>query len=303
MIATALTIAGSDSSGGAGIQADIKTFSSLGVYASSAITALTAQNTVGVQGVYEISAEFVGEQIKSVCSDLTIKATKLGMLANAEIVTQVCKSIDDFSLNPVVLDPVMVAQSGDRLLSEAAVNSIKQELIPRATIITPNLHEAAVLLECSITEVMANIDRALEKLMALGCGAVLLKGGHAHDPDPDQEPADETDPPNNTTQNTGAKEVIDYFATTAVDRLDEGASDARNLDITLYKKKLLPTTNTHGSGCTLAAAITAYLALGMELKVAVAEANKFIDGAIKAADSLQLGNGSGPVHHCHQWWN
>ncbi len=286
MIATALTIAGSDSGGGAGIQADIKTFSSLGVYATSVVTALTAQNTLGVQGVYEIPAEFVGEQIKSVCTDIEIKATKLGMLANAEIVTQVCKSIDEFALSPVVLDPVMVAQSGDRLLSTAAVNSIKQELIPRASIITPNLHEAAVLLDCSMADLLENINEALSKLMALGCGAVLLKGGHAHDLE--TEESDTKSSTESSTGNDDSKEVIDYFATTD--------------NITLYKKELLATNNTHGSGCTLAAAITAYLALGMELSPAVTAANKFIDGAIRAADSLQIGKGGGPVHHCHSSW-
>lgn len=276
MTATALTIAGSDSGGGAGIQADIKTFSSLGVYATSAITALTAQNTVGVQGVNEIPADFVAAQINSICSDIDIKATKLGMLANAEIVTQVCKSIDEFSLQPLVLDPVMVAQSGDRLLSASAVNSIKQDLIPRATIITPNLHEAAVLLDSSMEDILSDPDDALKQLLALGPQAVLLKGGHAHDLVAGEGDAEQ-------------QEVVDYFATSS--------------GVTLYKKQLVPTANTHGSGCTLAAAITAYLALGEDLTTAVASANKFIDGAIKAADALAIGKGSGPVHHCHNSWD
>lgn len=280
MTAVAFTIAGSDSGGGAGIQADIKTFSSLGVYATSAITALTAQNTVGVQGVHEIPTEFVAQQIKSVCTDIDIKATKIGMLANAEIVTQVCKSIEEFSLKPLVLDPVMVAQSGDRLLSASAVHHIKQDLIPLATIITPNLHEAAVLLDSSIADILKDTDAALQELLDLGAPAVLLKGGHANDLTTDGPQKDQ-------------QQVVDYFAT---------SSTASAPETTLYNKQLVPTTNTHGSGCTLAAAITAYLALGEDLTPAVTKANKFIDDAIKAADNLAIGKGSGPVHHCHKWW-
>lgn len=284
MSVAALTIAGSDSSGGAGIQADIKTFSALGVYATSVVTALTAQNTTGVQGVHEVAAEFVAQQIKSVCTDIEIKATKLGMLANTDIVTQVCKSVDEFSLSPLVLDPVMVAQSGDRLLSATAVDSIKSELIPRATIITPNLHEAAVLLDCSMVKVLADPQDATRQLLSLGCSAVLLKGGHAHDSNSATSP--------NSQDNDTKKEVTDYLATAT--------------GITLYKKDWVPTTNTHGSGCTLAAAITAYLARGLELKPAVAVANKFIDQAIKQADLLKInrhGQGNGPVHHCHSIWD
>lgn len=301
MSVAVLTIAGSDSSGGAGIQADIKTFSALGVYATSVVTALTAQNTIGVQGVHEVAAEFVAQQIKSVCTDIEIKATKLGMLANADIVAQVCKSVDEFSLSPLVLDPVMVAQSGDRLLSATAVDSIKAELIPRATIITPNLHEAAVLLDCSMPKVLADPQNSVRQLLALGCSAVLLKGGHAHDTDSATSPNSQT--PHKELQkgpqkgqgsqdNDTKKEVTDYLATAT--------------GITLYNKDWVPTTNTHGSGCTLAAAITAYLARGLELKPAVAAANKFIDQAIKQADLLKVnrhGQGNGPVHHCHSIWN
>lgn len=278
-VATALTIAGSDSGGGAGIQADLKTFSALGVYGTCAITALTAQNTQGVQGVYEVAPEFVAEQIKSVATDIQISACKTGMLANQAIVKQVVQAIDEFHLQPLVVDPVMVAQSGDSLLTQDAVASIKEELIAHATIITPNLPEAAVLLDSSVEEILKDPQQAVATLLSLGPQAVLLKGGHAVDHQSDNK----------------LPVMIDYLAIK-----QEGQMRHES-----FEKQIINTHNTHGSGCTLAAAITAHLAQGLELLGAVKQANKFIDDAIRYADNLGLGTGSksnGPVHHLYKWW-
>ena len=270
MIAAALSIAGSDSGGGAGIQADIKSFSALGVFATTAITALTAQNTQGVQGVYSVSADFVESQIRSVHNDINVSAVKLGMLANRDIVIRVAELIDELELSPVVLDPVMVAQSGDSLLTDDAVEAIKNLLISSAKIITPNIPEAGVLLGKSTKDLLVDPWQATQELLALGSDAVLLKGGHALD-----------------VKNEG--KVYDYFLSTG--------------EKEVYTKTRIDTSNTHGSGCALAAAIAAYLAKGLDLASAVKGAESFIDGAINYADDLNIGKGNGPVHHLHKWWN
>ena len=265
-IARALTIAGSDSGGGAGIQADIKTFSALGVYGASVITALTAQNTCGVEGVSEVSANFVTQQLNSVCSDIQIDAVKIGMLANKDIVTAVVAGIRKFSLKPVVVDPVMVAQSGDRLLTDDAVDAIKNQLLPLADIITPNLPEAAVLLQVTEDEIIKNPWEAAQGLLDMGgkdTTAVLLKGGH----------------------DKGLM-VKDYLVT-------KGHKE-------LLEKERIETTNTHGTGCTLSAAICTYLARGMSIAQAVRRADVYLQGAIQAAVEINLGKGNGPVHHFYR---
>lgn len=261
----ALTIAGSDSSGGAGIQADLKTFSALGVYGASVITALTAQNTQRVSAVHMVPPDFVRAQIDAVASDLDIAAIKIGMLASAAIIDAVDAGLAAFPARPIVLDPVMIATSGDRLIDENAVSSLREKLMPRAELITPNLPEAAYL----TGEPIAEDDRAVEHqaalLVALGARAVLLKGGHG----------------------TGA-EARDFYQEGAVRRwLSAPRSRTRN---------------THGTGCSLSSAIAAGLALGLPLSDAVDAAKRYITAAINASDRLKVGKGHGPVHHFHAVW-
>lgn len=263
--AIALTIAGSDSGGGAGIQADIKTFSALQVYGASVITALTAQNTQGVSAVHAVPPDFVRAQIDAVFSDLDIAAIKIGMLANAAIIAAVAAGLAAFPTRPVVLDPVMIATSGDRLIDEQAVATLCETLLPRADIVTPNLQEAAFL----TGEPIAEDDRAVEHqaalLIASGARAVLLKGGHG----------------------TG-DEARDFYHDGSVGRW---LSAPRH-----------PTRNTHGTGCSLSSAIAAGLARGLSLSDAIDVAKAYITAAIAAADRLKIGKGHGPVHHFHALW-
>ena len=256
----ALTIAGSDSSGGAGIQADLKTFSAFGVYGASAITALTAQNTRGVSAVEPVAASFVVAQIEAVLADLDVGAVKTGMLANAAIVEAVAHCLRRAPRLPLVVDPVMVATSGDSLLAPDAVDAVKRELIPLATLITPNLPEAARLLGTSEAASDAEAAAQAKALRFLGCDAVLLKGGHA-----------------------GGE--------TAVDHLCDGAGIER------FVRPRIDTPHTHGTGCTLSAAIAALLAQGVGLKEAVARAKAFVWQALEAGRAIGVGGGNGPVDH------
>jgi hydroxymethylpyrimidine/phosphomethylpyrimidine kinase len=265
MTATALTIAGSDSGGGAGIQADLKTFSALGVYGASVITALTAQNTRGVAGIHDVPPEFVTAQIDAVFSDLAIDAVKIGMLARADIITAVARGLDHHGARNVVLDPVMVASSGDRLLRGDAVDALRHELIPRAILITPNLPEAAALLGTGIAAHETDMRAQAKRLLAAGAKAVLLKGGHAQ----------------------GAESADLLLDSNGVVR---------------FAAARIATRNTHGTGCTLSAAIAAGLAKGLNLADAVREAKAYVTAAIAAADRLSIGEGRGPVHHFHAWW-
>jgi hydroxymethylpyrimidine/phosphomethylpyrimidine kinase len=265
MTPIAVTIAGSDSGGGAGIQADMKTFAALGVYGASVITALTAQNTHGVFGIHDVPREFIRAQIDAVFSDLKVDAVKIGMLSHPAVIEVVAAGLDKYQQKKVVLDPVMVATSGDRLLAADAVEVLRRELIPRALVITPNLPEAAALLDAPIAESETMMREQGERLLALGAKAVLIKGGHA-----------------------GGAESVDLLVEpTAVARL---ASER------------VATKNTHGTGCTLSAAIAAGLARGQSLADAVREAKAYVTGAIAAADRLDVGAGHGPVHHFHAWW-
>ena len=266
MTAIALTIAGSDSGGGAGIQADLKTFSALGVYGASVITALTAQNTKGVQAIHDVPAAFVAAQIDSVFSDLEVGAVKIGMLSRPDVIDAVADGLARHAQGiPVVLDPVMVATSGDRLITGEAVAVLRERLLPRADLLTPNLPEAAVLLGEEGTDEAGAADRA-RRLLALGARAVLVKGGHGTGPG-------------------------------SVDHLVMGEGAARRLAATR-----VATRNTHGTGCTLSAAIAANLALGRSLEEAVAGAKDYLTAALAAADGLSIGTGHGPVHHFHAVW-
>ncbi|MCJ2143413.1 bifunctional hydroxymethylpyrimidine kinase/phosphomethylpyrimidine kinase [Methylobacterium sp. E-066] len=263
----AVTIAGSDSGGGAGIQADLKTFSALGVYGASVITALTAQNTRGVQGIHDVPADFVARQIDSVFSDLAVDAVKIGMLSQIAVIEAVADGLArQAGKIPVVLDPVMVATSGDRLISEDAVAALRDRLLARADLITPNLPEAAVLLGEAVAEDEAGAAAQARRLVALGARAVLIKGGHG----------------------TGAM---------SVDHLVTADGHAQT-----FAAPRLATRNTHGTGCTLSSAIAAGLARGLTLPEAVAAAKDYLTAALIAADRLAIGSGHGPVHHFHAIW-
>ncbi|HEX2554437.1 MAG TPA: bifunctional hydroxymethylpyrimidine kinase/phosphomethylpyrimidine kinase [Microvirga sp.] len=261
----AVTIAGSDSGGGAGIQADLKTFSALRVYGASVVTALTAQNTIGVQGIHDVPPDFVALQIDSVFSDLAVAAVKIGMLSRPAVIEAVAAGLDRHGARTVVLDPVMVAASGDRLLASDAVEILRRVLIPRARVVTPNLPEAAAILDEAIAADEAAMAEQGRRILALGAKAVLVKGGHAE----------------------GA-ESADIL-------VDAGG-------VRRFAAPRLATRNTHGTGCTLSAAIAAGLARGLDLHAAVAAAKAYIAAAIAASDTLAVGSGHGPVHHFHAWW-
>ncbi len=261
MVAKALTIAGSDSGGGAGIQADLKAFSALGVYGSSVITAVTAQNTKAVTAVAAIEPEIVAAQIDAVLDDLDIGAIKIGMLFSPEIIRAVADCLANFA-GPIVLDPVMIAKSGDALLQDEAVAALIEYMLPRATVLTPNLPELARLAPTATNPV----EQANE-LITLGAKAVLVKGGHG-------------------------------VGDTCVDRLVE--REGETLALTAPR---LDTKNTHGTGCTLSAALAAELAKGGSLVEATGSAHAYLQAAIAQADTLKVGSGHGPVHHFHALWS
>ncbi|SNT16138.1 bifunctional hydroxymethylpyrimidine kinase/phosphomethylpyrimidine kinase [Tropicimonas sediminicola] len=263
-VATALSIAGSDPSGGAGIQADLKAFSARGVYGMAALTALTAQNTTGVSGVHLVPPGFVAQQIAAILDDIRVDAIKIGMIAGAEIAEAVADAIAGFA-GPVVLDPVMVAKGGHPLLPEDAVGSLRSRLLPRATLLTPNLPEAAALLGCDVADTRAEMERQAKALLGLGPEAVLLKGGHL-----------------------GGGASPDLLA-------------SGNETIWLEGPRV-PTANTHGTGCTLSSALAAELAKRRELPEAVATVKAWLTGAIAGADDLGVGHGHGPSHHFHALW-
>ncbi len=264
LTAIALAIAGSDSGGGAGIQADLKTFSALGVYGASIITAVTAQNTCAVLGVEPISAHMVRLQIQAVLDDLPVGAIKIGMLASVEIIDAVTEALSGTAI-PVVIDPVMIAKSGDTLLAEQAIVRLRSRLLPLATLLTPNLPEAARLLDTSPAVEPGEMAIQGQRLRALGPQAVLMKGGHL-----------------------ASRQCTDIL----VERTDMRRWQAPRLD----------TRNTHGTGCSFSAAIAAFLAKGHSLCEAVSAAHGWLQEAIRAADKLEIGSGHGPVHHFHALW-
>jgi hydroxymethylpyrimidine/phosphomethylpyrimidine kinase len=261
----ALTIAGSDSSGGAGIQADLKTFAAFGVYGASVITALTAQNTQGVSGIHQLPAEFVTAQIDAVFSDLAVGAVKIGMVAQPPVIDAIVAGLKRWSPKHVVLDPVMVATSGDRLLATEAVDALRTRLIPLASVITPNLPEAAALLDEGVAADEATVEKQGRRLLALGCKAVLIKGGHGE----------------------GA-ESIDYL-------IDSSG-------VVALAAPRIATKNTHGTGCSLSSAIAAGLAKGEGMETALRKAKAFVSAAIAAADRFSVGHGHGPIHHFHKFY-
>ena len=267
MIPIAVTIAGSDSSGGAGIQADLKTFAALRVYGASVVAALTAQNTLGVQAVHDVPPDFVAAQIDSVFSDLDVRAVKVGMLSSVEAIRAVAEGLRRHAEGvAVVLDPVMVATSGDRLISMEAVAVLREELMPLASVVTPNLPEAAALLgEPAAGSEIEAVGQA-RRLLALGARAVLIKGGHAE-------------------------------GTESVDHLLVADGTLRR-----FAAPRVATRHSHGTGCTLSSAIAAGLARRLELVEAVSRAKSYVTAAIAGADAVPVGRGSGPVHHFHALW-
>jgi hydroxymethylpyrimidine/phosphomethylpyrimidine kinase len=259
-VRVALTIAGSDSGGGAGIQADLKTFAALGVYGTSAITAITAQNTIGVSAAVPLEADLVTAQIEAVAGDITLHATKTGMLATAAIVEAVAAAIQELQLPIVVVDPVMLAKSGDTLLDADAIAAMRSELLPHALVVTPNIPEAEVLGGKQIRSI-SDAREAARRIHALGPTAVIVKGGHAAGDD-------------------------------IVDLLFDGH------DFVEFRTSRIATKNTHGTGCTFASAIAAYLALGKALEEATGLAQRYVAGAIR--HGLPIGRGHGPLDH---FWN
>ena len=261
--ARVLSIAGSDSGGGAGIQADLKTCAALGCYGMTAITAITVQNTLGVTGIHGIPLNTVRDQIDAVVSDIGVDAVKIGMLATPEVVSVVADAIRRHQLTNVVLDPVMVATSGDRLIVPETAQALVKELFPLATVITPNLDEAALLLGRSIDGIPA-LDAAVADLLAMGAPSVLLKGGHLN-----------------------GDVVMDVLGLQG-----QTASDYLRL-----QSQRIVTHNGHGTGCTLSSAIASFLAQGLPLAQAVTEARRYILGAIEAGADVYTGHGHGPLNH------
>ncbi|MBN2272911.1 MAG: bifunctional hydroxymethylpyrimidine kinase/phosphomethylpyrimidine kinase [Bacteroidales bacterium] len=261
-----LTIAGSDSGGGAGIQADIKTISACGCYAMSAITAITVQNTVGVTGVYPVSLEALSGQISAVLDDIGADAVKIGMLHSSDVIKTVTQTLEKYDIENIVLDPVMVATSGDILLQDEAIETLRKVLIPVVRIITPNIPEAEILLGRKINSQEALPDAAKELSMNRKI-SVLLKAGHLTE-----------------------SELVDVFYNAEEDTVLTLRSKRRN------------TKNTHGTGCTLSSAIASFLALGLPLNEALGKAKEYISGAIVSGEGYTLGRGHGPVHHFFKYW-
>ncbi|MDK9761071.1 bifunctional hydroxymethylpyrimidine kinase/phosphomethylpyrimidine kinase [Vibrio sp. D420a] len=256
-----LTIAGSDSGGGAGIQADIKAMSATGSFACSVITAITSQNTQGVSAIFPIPLDHVASQLDAVFSDLNVVAVKVGMLADSNIIKVVADKIKQYQPKHLVIDPVMVATSGDLLLEQSAISTLKEALIPLADIITPNLPEGAALTGKPVPESEADMQDMVEELRALGAKSVLLKGGHLE-------------------QDENSNDLLILPTSTA-----------------LISSKRFPTKNTHGTGCTLSSAIASYLAQGNDLTQSVELGKRYISEAIAHADQLNVGQGHGPVNH------
>ncbi len=260
-----LTIAGSDSGGGAGIQADLKTFSALGCYGMSVVTALTAQNTREVRNIQAVPGAFIADQMRAVLEDIGVDAVKIGMLHAPEVIRVVAEVLGEHKVMHTVLDPVMVAKSGDRLLQEEAVDALRETLLPQVQVITPNLPEGGILLGQEIGE--GNMESAAKALGKFGPEAVLLKGGHG--------------------EGTMSTDVL-YLK-----KKDETLS---------YEAPRIRTQNTHGTGCTLSSAIAAYIAHGEDIAEAVRKAKNYLTDALQAGSAHQLGHGHGPVHHFHRLW-
>jgi hydroxymethylpyrimidine/phosphomethylpyrimidine kinase len=261
-----LTIAGFDASGGAGIQADLKTFSALGCYGATALTAIPIQNTLGVRSIYKIETSCLKEQIKAVLDDMEIHATKIGMLYRQDIIESVSAILMQYNSQNIVLDPVMVAKSGDKLLLPSAISAMKQHLLPMTTVLTPNLLEASELLGREVKD-KSHMENAAIDLVKMGPRAVLVKGGH----------------------------------------LSGSCDDCLciknpNIEIHWLTNKRIETKNTHGTGCTMSAAIASYLAKGFSILDSVTKAKNYLTKSIMAGAQLKIGQGNGPVHHFHHLW-
>jgi hydroxymethylpyrimidine/phosphomethylpyrimidine kinase len=261
-----LTIAGSDSGGGAGIQADLKTFSAIGCYGMSVITALTAQNTQGVKAIHAVPPAFAVEQIEAVLSDIGADAIKIGMLYSAELIETVAQALKKHGARKIVLDPVMVAQSGDKLLQDDAIEAIKTHLMPLADVVTPNIPEAAVLCGMQLTQ-WSDIESAAETLAKYGSRSILIKGGHGDE-----------------------RKSTDLLFLAGEGRFVSLETDR------------IETRNNHGTGCTLSSAIASYMAKGSDVEEAVQKAKTFMNHSIAAGAAYTIGHGHGPVHHFFQWW-
>ena len=261
-----LTIAGSDSGGGAGIQADLKTFSAIGCYGMSVITALTAQNTQGVKAIHAVPPAFAVEQIEAVLSDIGADAIKIGMLYSAELIEAVAQALKKHGARKIVLDPVMVAQSGDKLLQDDAIEAIKTHLMPLADVVTPNIPEAAVLCGRQLTR-WSDIESAAETLAKYGSRSILIKGGHGDE-----------------------RKSTDLLFLAGEGRFVSLETDR------------IETRNNHGTGCTLSSAIASYMAKGSDVEEAVQKAKTFMNHSIAAGAAYTIGHGHGPVHHFFQWW-
>ena len=262
MIPNVLSIAGSDPSGGAGIQADLKTFAALGAYGMAAITALTAQNTQGVTGVHELPPDFVAKQVETVFDDIRVDAVKIGMAGSGSTITQLGDVLQKRKPSIIILDPVMVAQSGDVLLSDEAAGRLKIALLPLASVITPNIPEAEILLEKKFD---GDMEYFAKQIVKLGARAVLLKGGHL--------------------KGETAKDVF---------------ADSKQM-ITLEERRV-KTKHNHGTGCTLSSALAVYMAKGLPVDEAARAAKRYVTGALRKAEKLKVGHGAGPLHHFHTLW-
>ena len=261
-----LSIAGSDCSGGAGIQADLKTFTVFGCYGATVLTTLTAQNTTGVQDIFPIDPEFIGKQIDSVLSDIQIDTIKIGMLYDSKIISIVAEKIKQYNFKKVILDPVMVATSGDRLLKEDAIKILKEKLIPLAMILTPNIKEAEILSGINI-KTKKNMEESANIIKNLGVHNVLIKGGDF--------------------QSKDSNDCLLY-------------KSQKGYKITWFKSERIKTKNIHGTGCTLSSAIACCIAKGYTLENAVSKSKKFLTSALKFAINLDVGFGSGPVDHLYR---
>ena len=263
-----LTLAGSDSGGGAGIQADLKTFSALGCYGMSVITSITAQNTSGVTAVHPVPVDIIASQFDAVIGDIGADAIKIGMLCNQEIVKTVAELLSKVKHIPIVVDPVMVAKGGSKLLSENAINILKSEIFPLTTLVTPNIPEAEAILN-SVINTEKDLPETSEELLKLGCKSVLIKGGHLK-----------------------SNQASDYLAIKQLDKIESHWFHSDRID----------TVNTHGTGCTLSSAIACYIAHGNSLRNAVEQAKNYVTNAISAGAKYKIGNGHGPLHHMYKFW-
>ena len=275
-----LSIAGSDSSGGAGIQADLKTFSALGVYGATAITAITAQNTQGVNSQFALEPQMVYDQIAAVMDDIEPSVVKIGMLSNTAIVEAVAKALHDYKPSFIILDPVIVSSTGHRLLSIEAQETIKEKLIPIADLLTPNIPEMKALTDSSLSS-LEEKKEAAQHLFKLGAKAILLKGGHE--------------------EGEIKKDYLFFNGLKAKDKSLKSASVSMSMSASVsmseYSSETVVTKNTHGTGCTLSSAIAAFIARGLSLEDAISEAKNYVTEAIRAGADVKIGKGIGPVNH------